>query len=94
LSFFANVSSKLRVIPKGSQNLYQWYLLYVGFVYFMVLRAVSYFNVSTDEGSVYFFFLRCNSPTRAQVASYLRFRDQTQIHHTLQDSSGRRIGPS
>ena len=79
LSFFAKVTSKLRVIPKGSQILYKWYVVYLCFNYCKVLHVVSYFNEARTKGA---FFLLCNNPTRAQVASFFTFRDHTQIHHT------------
>jgi len=35
-----------------------------------------------------------NNPTRAQTASFLRFVDHSQTHHTRYNSSGRGIGPT
>jgi len=49
LSVFAKVTGKLRVILKGSQNLYKWYVVCLGFDYFMVLHVVSYFNPLASE---------------------------------------------
>ena len=54
LSFFAKVTSKLRVIPKGSQILYKWYVVYLCFNYFKVLHVVSYFNEARTKGAFFF----------------------------------------
>jgi hypothetical protein len=40
------------------------------------------------------FLLRPNSPNRAQAASFLRFLDHSQKHHTQHNSSGQAIGPT
>jgi hypothetical protein len=64
LPFFAKVTSKLRVIPNGSQILYEWYVDYFGLDYFMVLHVVSYFDEARKKGALFAVQQSSSGPSR------------------------------